>query len=232
MTEKEIQQVLNMSMDWRETPFRISNAFVYSWESDYWTIDARGITREYEIKISMADYRRDAAKEKHQYLGIQGPNFFYYVCPEGLIPPEAVDKKYGLIYVKSRHHLYLEKRPKRLHSLSFDNWKTVAEKSYYRWRTLAFKELKQGNISNDEYYNAFDLSYENDTMDIITEIKEGVQGMNLDPVTALLFEQNWLRKRQGKPSSMSTEQYEEITERLLRIDNSLEELGNKTFSLS
>lgn len=95
---------------------------------------------------------------------------------------------------------------------------------------LAFKGLKDRNISHEEYHNTFDLSYY--TMDTITEIKAGVQGMNLDPITALLFEQNWLRKRQGKPSSMSAEQYEEITERLLRIDNSLEELGNKTFSLS
>jgi hypothetical protein len=68
-------------------------------------------------------------------------------------------------------------------------------------------------------------------MDDTIEIKEGIQGMNLDPVTRLLFEQTWLRKKQARPADMSDEQYEGVTERLLRIDNELEELGNKTFKL-
>lgn len=115
MTEKDIQQALNHSMDWRKTPFRMSNAFVYGWESDFWTLDARNIAREYEIKISLADFRKDAEKEKHQHLGIKGPNFFYYVCPDGLIAPELVDKRYGLVYIRAYNDIYLKRRPKELH---------------------------------------------------------------------------------------------------------------------
>lgn len=80
-------------------------------------------------------------------------------------------------------------------------------------------------------------------MDTITEIKEGVQGMNLDPVTALLFEQSWLLRQLESGKTLLRCTWQEgimqvlletkgrQEDRLLIINQQIEELGNKTFTL-
>lgn len=71
-------------------------------------------------------------------------------------------------------------------------------------------------------------------MDTITEIKEGVQGMNLDPITALLFEQGWLQTQECKLSGRGLrfeQEWEKVKRRLEEIRWQIEELGNKTFKL-
>src|SRR5690606_29343051 len=98
LTEQDIILHLANWFDIRKFPFQLPRSFVYGWESDYWTMEASGITREYEIKISRADFLKDRRKQKHS-TPEAGANFFYYVCPKDLIKKEDVDPKYGLIYV-------------------------------------------------------------------------------------------------------------------------------------
>ncbi len=55
-----------------------------------------------ECKVSRADYLRDRKKwfrrEAHAGIG----EYRYYMCPEGLIQPEELPEKWGLLYVSER----------------------------------------------------------------------------------------------------------------------------------
>lgn len=166
MTEQDIIKVLWKNMDERRFPIQVPNCFVYLWECDYWTLDFKGEAREYEIKVSRADFMNDAKKEKHKAQ--TGANFFYYVCPEGLIKPEEVPSKYGLIYVTTLGELYtlkFAKLPRRLHDLKFENWKLIAEKMYWRWQRLWQEKRKLKEITREEYLAGYsiDLFSEIDT---------------------------------------------------------------------
>lgn len=163
MTERDIQRILNHYTDARKTPFRMTNGFVYNWECDFWTLDSIGMTREYEIKISLADFREDAKKDKHRVLGKDGPNYFYYVCPEGLVQPDMIDNRYGLVWIKSQGIEYPEivKKPRKLHTEPFSRWEMLATKYYWKWYKIWRAKYISKEITREEYYDAFDLSQDN-----------------------------------------------------------------------
>lgn len=150
MTEKDIILHLADWLDIRRFPFQMPRSFVYKWESDYWAMDATGVTREYEIKISRSDFHRDRHKEKHGKPE-EGPNFFYYVCPTGLIKPEEVAKNYGLIYVTEYGSCSIVKRPLKLHNKRFNDWKPLAIKLYWKWWKLWREKYNRNEINRKEY---------------------------------------------------------------------------------
>ena len=134
MTEKEIINWLAKTIDHNKFPYQIPNAFIYGWESDFWTMTAAGETREFEIKISRSDYLIDAKKDKHK--DCNGANYFYYVCPKDLIKAEEVDKKYGLLYISQDGTVEIVKKPRRLNNNVFENWKMLCNKMFGRWWAL------------------------------------------------------------------------------------------------
>lgn len=88
------------------------------WECDVAELTDSGYFREYEIKMSRADFTRDAHKSgyvktgpewsdmkrttKHELLAAghrRAPNNFFFVVPDGLIPVEDCPAWAGLIYV-------------------------------------------------------------------------------------------------------------------------------------
>lgn len=155
MNEQDIIFILARSLDKRKFPFMLSNAFIYEWECDFWVLDTKGITREYEIKISLPDYKKDAAKDKHRNTA-QGANYFYYVCPDGMITPDMVDKKYGLIYIGKDNIPYMVKRPTLLHKDIFTDYKRLTLKYMWKWKALWFKLYwDHKGITTEEYYNGF-----------------------------------------------------------------------------
>lgn len=153
MTETDIIKRLSHWIDDRKHPFQLSNVFIYAWESDYWTMTAHGETREYEIKISRSDYFNDAKKAKH--TGDGGANYFYYVCPSGLIAPNEVDQKYGLIYVGQ--YVQVVKKPRKLNDNPFDKWKELACKMYWRYRGLWKEKFLAKEITRAEYVEGFNI---------------------------------------------------------------------------
>lgn len=153
LTEQEIIIHLADWLDIRRFPFQMPRSFIYSWESDYWTMQADGITREYEIKISRSDYFKDRLKEKHS-TPEAGANFFYYVCPKDLIKKEEVDPKYGLIYVNEWGSCTMVKRPLKLHARLYDDWKSLAIRMYWKWYKLWNEKYKRKEITRDDYLEA------------------------------------------------------------------------------
>lgn len=128
------------------------NAFIYEWECDYWCMDKDGVTREFEIKISRSDFLIDAKKPKHNS---QGANYFYYVCPAGLIAKTEVAPGYGLIYINDRGNADIIKKPKRLHDGTFNKWKMLANKCHDRWWKMWLDKLSGDKITRDEYVSGF-----------------------------------------------------------------------------
>jgi hypothetical protein len=158
MTEIIIIEKLSRWLDDRKYPFQICNAFIYEWESDYWAMTTNGETREFEIKISRSDFFTDRKKDKHSNP-FKGANFFYYVTPKGLIKPEEVAQNYGLIYVGDMG-VEVVKKPRRLNSLPFDNWKMLANKMYWRFRQLWLEKYQKKEIDSKKFREGFNLSLE------------------------------------------------------------------------
>jgi hypothetical protein len=95
INESVIQGVLmRYAMDEKNHVLTIPNSTVlYRWEADLISVTSAGLAHEYEVKISLADYRRDFDKKwKHMSLKDQlwqGPNYFWYVTHGfDIDPPE------------------------------------------------------------------------------------------------------------------------------------------------
>lgn len=111
----------------------IPNYYVGRWEMDLFRLLPSGFLSEYEVKTSRADFRNDFKKQtsdrefnrdtfsmeetnvrtKHDLIsgGDYPANKFYFVVPEGLVKPEEVPEKYGLIYFVERFDCFREVRP-------------------------------------------------------------------------------------------------------------------------
>lgn len=119
--------------------YGIKNSFIFrhDWECDFFCVSREGYSFEIEAKISKADFKNDAKKEKHK-LFIDDttkrlrPNRFYYAVPKGLIKEEDIPKYAGLIYVDGTH-AYIEKRAPFIHKTKTDFRKILCDKFYYQW---------------------------------------------------------------------------------------------------
>lgn len=163
-TEGKIIRHLSRYTDIKRFPWQLANSFIYSWESDFWTMTQEGITREFEIKISRADYFKDSKKEKHTKGG--GANYFYYVCPKDLIKKEEVQNPYGLIYV-SFGQVEIIKKPKQRHNNRYDNWEKLANKMYWKYRELWKQKYVDKEIAHEEYKNGFTLQIDQEEVTAI-----------------------------------------------------------------
>jgi hypothetical protein len=112
VTEQHIQAILmNYLMNQRHHDCVIPNSTTFfSWEADVISITKARLVHEFEIKLNMADFKRDAQKEwKHSRIGSQknSPAYFWYATFEFEInpPPKAGwilvkrnEKKYGWVF--------------------------------------------------------------------------------------------------------------------------------------
>lgn len=74
------------------------------YESDLYVVTASMYTIEYEIKLTVADFKADWNKgDKHMRLRdgtMRYPTRFYFAVPEGLLQPEDVPDYAGLVYLR------------------------------------------------------------------------------------------------------------------------------------
>lgn len=114
ITESRVQAKLQKEQWWN---IIMPNTYLYDWESDLLSITLKGFVTEYEIKLSLSDFKVDLSKPKHQiFLGLLNmeppncPNKFYYVIPKDLVSLIAplVPKYAGLIAFEVR---YIEGEP-------------------------------------------------------------------------------------------------------------------------
>lgn len=93
----------------------VPNYYLGRYECDVMKISKAGHIYEYEIKVSLADFKRDAEKARTVYMMnhkvtkhddiITGKRCsrFYFVVPEGLISKHEVPEGLGLIYASPAH---------------------------------------------------------------------------------------------------------------------------------
>ncbi len=101
----------------------ICENFGYNWEMDIASLSKSGMLHEYEVKISRSDFLADkkqkATKFAHYEMRNERtcPNYFYYVCPEGLIKKNEIPTWAGLYYY-AEGEIWMIQNAKRLHKAS------------------------------------------------------------------------------------------------------------------
>lgn len=124
ITEYWVLEMLRGSAD-----YVLPNTFYNSFEADILVISKSKYITEYEVKVSVSDFKNDAKKRKSygnkktKYQLLEEGNHvsrFYYVVPRGLISKEDVPEFAGLIYASQGAYsgiVFEEvKSPKRLNA--------------------------------------------------------------------------------------------------------------------
>lgn len=155
MTARQIQRVM-IGHRYRRNVC-LPNYTPRSWmECDVFELTRAGSFREYEIKVSRADFRQDASKSimdgrwrfgqprpsdvtKHQLLekgDPRGPSQFWFVCPKELLKVEDIPRWAGLIWfdgswprqVRPAPRLHREPASKavRQHAMSICYWRYLS----------------------------------------------------------------------------------------------------------
>lgn len=94
MTESVMQSVImRYALDRKNHQLAIPNiTTMYNWESDLVSVTRADLVHEYEIKLTISDYKRDFTHKKRKHLFIENPayhkpNYFWYVTYQIEIEP-------------------------------------------------------------------------------------------------------------------------------------------------
>lgn len=148
-TEESIQQALYWNHPILTKPaFEMVGFIFYAWESDYLAISKAGYVYECEIKISHSDFLNEAIHKQNKMRILQGlsasdgtiddrrPNYFWYVCPEGIISEAECPKFAGLMYITDSGTFRCIKSAPCLHKAKYDTQadllrRDMRDKFYY-----------------------------------------------------------------------------------------------------
>lgn len=158
LSEYSAANALAWSFDWsRNTVF--PNIYMCGGEMDLAVITPAGYLWEFEIKLTLADWKADANKSKWRHPSRKYISRFYYAVPEGMAEkvPDFVPESTGLIefvYLKGRG----EWRPsevrkatgKRGEKVSDIMLKKIMEKAYYRFWGQRWHR-QQSELNGTEY---------------------------------------------------------------------------------
>ena len=132
------------------------NTYLGNWEADVFEVTKSGYLYEYEVKITRADFKKDAEKcsgwvcnkengfireditKFNQLREGKRVNYFYYLVPEGLITVDELPEFAGLIYINTKYRHPSFKTVKVAPKLSTDKitdqrMMKLYESSYYRF---------------------------------------------------------------------------------------------------
>lgn len=125
------------------------NTYIGSWEGDVFEVTKSGYLYEYEVKITRADFKKDAEKERCYYSGQRISkfdqlregnrcNYFYYVVPENMVSVDELPEFAGLIYMNNSYKYPEFKTIKQAPKLTTEkagekHILKLYESSYYRF---------------------------------------------------------------------------------------------------
>ena len=154
MTSKDIVKALRIRFV--NHKYLINNAYIFEWESDFFSVSESGYIYEVEIKITRGDYKDDFNKtSKHNLLNessdskfnLKRPNKFFYAAPKGLLNTIEIPTYAGLIEVDfSNNTANVTKEAPFLHrDNGLNNLKDILlDKFYNRYIDLVLdKELNE-----------------------------------------------------------------------------------------
>jgi hypothetical protein len=149
----EIEERLRFYLTAKQHRFVLKNFYIRHWECDVFSVSAHGVTNEYEVKVTLADYKRDQRKncgDENKHALIQEGkrvNKFWYVIPSTWsveVPEYAGVLHYWQDDNDSHIHIRKIKEAKMLHNgkLSEDIklLYNIALKCYYRMLSLQGKK--------------------------------------------------------------------------------------------
>lgn len=84
-TEESIQDRVYGFCALKNHPITVPNSKLYSWEADMLSLTLSSFVHEFEIKISVADFRRDATKLRTRVLANPSSRFDGFVLKRGII---------------------------------------------------------------------------------------------------------------------------------------------------
>lgn len=123
---------------------------LYPWESDYLAVSMSGYLHECEIKISHSDFLNEERNKGDKMALLRGeiltvrqffhcdaldetpmqkPNYFWYVCPEGIISESEVPPFAGLIYVDVSGYFRCIRKAPCLHKVKFEDQGSILRKN-------------------------------------------------------------------------------------------------------
>jgi hypothetical protein len=140
MNEKQIQSVVMFYALGKGHQFAlINNTSFFMRECDVLSATQNGHIHEYEIKISLSDYRRDFKKFKHAKMenGWGGPSAFWFVTPHTLAV--EVPQYAGWITVWEDFSCQVEKQAPKLAQTHMMN----SSLTHYALRSLSYSLAKQ-----------------------------------------------------------------------------------------
>lgn len=135
---------------------------------DIYAVDRRG-TYMVEVKVSHKDFLADAKKPSRKRPKEGLGKWRYYACPEGIIKPEEVPPKWGLIYVYNDGSIEIIKGKKFTKSVDESRYtfQMNHELEYWALYALLRKAVSWGMGSNGEWaYNKDDFLSKEDYYDI------------------------------------------------------------------
>ncbi len=129
----------------------INNAYIFDWESDFFSVSESGYVYEVEIKVTRGDFKDDFNKtSKHTLLesvdpeiNLKRPNKFFYAAPKGLLNTIEIPKYAGLIEIDSLDDMpVISKNAPFLHRENSLNLlkDVLLDKFYYRYRDYFIRE--------------------------------------------------------------------------------------------
>lgn len=142
-TEKKIQERLQEHfMSYSNVRYFAENLYIYDYESDLWIMTKSGLSYEFEIKISRADFRNDFRHKQKKHARLRDrcglshndkPNYFYYAVPEGLIAESEVPEYAGLIYMTEvfPYHTIVRRAPRLMEEKNDIGCLNLIDKFYY-----------------------------------------------------------------------------------------------------
>ena len=145
ITSKDIVEALRLKF--ANHTYQINNAFIYDWESDFFTVSESGYVYEIEIKVTRGDFKDDFnKKDKHILLESKigenngkRPNKFFYAAPRNLLATSMVPEYAGLIEIESFDKMpIIAKEAPFIHKdKTVDGLKSILlDKFYHRYRDL------------------------------------------------------------------------------------------------
>lgn len=101
-----------------------------------------------EVKATLADYKRDSKLFKLEKSYFPHCNYFYIMCPTGVIPKDMVLKEFGLIYVDDKGNADIIQKPQKNKKLKTRFETTLKNTCRSITNHLIFKVFKVTSFTN------------------------------------------------------------------------------------
>jgi len=113
--------------------------------------------RVVEAKATWEDYRRDRKLFNVDKSYYPHCNYFYIICPTGVIPKDKVCKEYGLLYVDEENNIEVIQKPIKNRKLKTRFETTLKNSCRSITNDLMFKFMKIAkHVKGFKYYNDYE----------------------------------------------------------------------------